>query len=212
MAKIEAPLGELNAFLPPGCYELVTAYLRQHKVHLTITRARESVLGDYRNRLHDKNHRISINGNLNKYSFLITLLHELAHLFTYEQYGHRVSSHGKEWKKAFGVLLAEFISKKLFPNDVEKVLLKSLHDPAASSCADASLIRVLKNYDKSGAGKLFVEELAPGTLFSIKGERVFKKGEKRRTRYKCLEIATGKEYLFSGVYEVERVDGQAKTG
>lgn len=204
MAKIEAPLGELNSFLPPNCYELVAAYLKQYKVHLTITRARESVLGDYRSREQHKNHRISVNGNLNKYAFLITLLHELAHLLTYEQYGHRVLSHGKEWKKAFGILLAEFISRKLFPADVEKVLVKTLHDPAASSCANASLLRVLKNYDKEGSKRLFVEELPQGTLFSIKGGRIFKKGEKRRTRYKCMEVATGKEYLFSGVYEVEK--------
>ncbi len=205
MAKIEAPLEELNAFLPPNCFELVTAYLKQYKVHLTITRARESVLGDYRSREYQKNHRISVNGNLNKYAFLITLLHELAHLLTYEQYKNKVLSHGKEWKKSFGILLHEFITKKLFPANVEKVLLKTLHNPAASSCADASLLRVLKEYDKVGLRKLFVEELPPGAFFSIKGERVFKKGEKRRTRYICVEMATGKEYLFSGVYEVIKV-------
>lgn len=205
MAKIEAPLGELAAFLPPNCLELVTAYLTKHKVHLTITRARESVLGDYRNRDQQKNHRISVNGNLNKYSFLITLLHELAHLLTYEQYRHKVMSHGREWKKLFGMLLAEFISKKLFPPDVEKVLLKTLHDPAASSCSNASLLRVLINYDKPGDRKTFVEDLPMESLFSIKGGRIFKKGEKRRTRYKCFEMATGREYLFSGIYEVVKM-------
>jgi len=202
MPKIERPLGELNNYIPPGCYDMVVNYLHQYKVHLTITRARASVLGDYRSRVHNKTHRISVNGNLNQYSFLITLLHEIAHLLTFEKFGHSVLSHGREWKKEFGLLLAGFISKKLFPADIEKVLVQSLHNPAASSCADASLIRILKNYDKNGHAVLFVENIPPGELFKIKGGRVFKKGEKRRTRYLCTEVATGKQYLFSGVYEV----------
>jgi SprT protein len=206
MAKKEAPFTELNSFLPEGCFDLVYAYLKEHKVHLTITRARASVLGDYRSRSDDKNHRISVNGNLNKYGFVITLLHEIAHLLTFEKYGHRVLSHGKEWKREFGFLLAHFISRKLFPADIEKVLLQTLHDPAASSCANASLIRVLKNYDKPSLATTFVEQIPPQGLFKIKGGKVFKKLEKRRTRYLCVEVATGKEYLFSAVYEVIAVD------
>lgn len=99
MPKQEAPLHQLKTYLPEGSFEDVSHYLLNYKVHLTITRERKSVLGDYRNALAEKNHRISVNGNLNKYAFLITLLHELAHLFTYERFGHRVQAHGAEWKK-----------------------------------------------------------------------------------------------------------------
>jgi SprT protein len=49
---------------------------------------------------------------------------------------------------------------------------------------------------------LLVEQLAEGQLFAIKGNRIFKRGEKIRKRYKCLEVKTGKLYLFSGLYEV----------
>ena len=107
MPKQEAPLLELQDYLPDGSFDKVLYYLQHHKVHLTISRKRQSILGDYRHAHFDKNHRISVNGNLNKYAFLITLLHELAHLFTYEKYGHRVQAHGREWKDEFGKILAE---------------------------------------------------------------------------------------------------------
>ena len=92
MAKQEVPLLQLQSYLPEGSFEDVHYYLQHYKVHLTITRQRQSILGDYRHAYEGKAHRISINGNLNKYNFLITLLHELAHLFTYERYGHRVQA------------------------------------------------------------------------------------------------------------------------
>ena len=84
MPKKESPLHSLSSFLPDGAYEGVAQYLQEYKVHLTVTRERKNILGNYRNKIFDKNHRISVNGNLNKYSFLITLLHELAHLLAHE--------------------------------------------------------------------------------------------------------------------------------
>ncbi len=205
MPKQEAPFLQLQSYLPPGSFEGILFYLQHHKVHLTISRKRQSILGDYRHAHSDKNHRISVNGNLNKYAFLITLLHELAHLFTYEKFGHRVQAHGKEWKHEFGKILAKFLLQKVFPSDIEKALLNTLKNPAASSCGDERLLRVLHNYDEKETGIHLVEQLLEGALFSIKGGRIFKKGEKIRKRFKCVEVKTGKYFLFSGVYEVQLV-------
>ena len=202
MPKQEAPLHQLKQYLPEGSFDEVAHYLQHYKVQLTITRERKSVLGDYRNSHADKNHRISINGNLNPYSFLITLLHELAHLFTYERFGHRVLAHGQEWKNEYGKILAQFLSKKIFPPDIQKTLLKTLQNPAASSCADTSLLKVLHQYDEKKEGVILIEALPQGAVFKIKGGREFKKAEKVRKRFKCEEVATGKIYLFSPVYEV----------
>lgn len=206
MSKQEAPLHQLKSYLPEGSFDAVSHYLLHYKVHLTITRERKSVLGDYRNSFADKNHRISVNGNLNKYSFLITLLHELAHLFTYERFGHRVQAHGQEWKNEFSKILAQFLLKKVFPPDIHRALLKTLQNPAASSCADVSLLRVLHQYDEKKAGVVLVEAVADGKRFSINGGKIFRRIERIRKRIKCEEIATGKMYLFSPVYEVEMVD------
>ncbi|MBI3883752.1 MAG: SprT-like domain-containing protein [Sphingobacteriales bacterium] len=203
MPKQETPLHQLQSYLPEGCFEEVAYYLNHYKVQLTITRERKSVLGDYRNSFADKNHRISVNGNLNQYAFLITLLHELAHLFTYERFGHKVQAHGAEWKNEFSKVLAQFLLKKIFPADIHKVLLKTIQSPAASSCADEGLLRVLHQYDTRKDGMALIESLPVGTVFKIKGERVFRKEEKVRKRFRCVEVATGKMYLFSPVYEVE---------
>jgi SprT protein len=203
MSKREAPLLQLQSYLPEGSFEGVTHYLQQYHVHLTVTRQRQSILGDYRHAMPGRNHRISVNGNLNKYAFLITLLHELAHLFTYEKFGHRVQAHGKEWKNEFSKILAQFLLKKIFPADIEKALMQTLQNPAASSCGDEKLLRILHHYDKKEEGIHLVEQLPEGSLFRIKGGRLFKKGEKIRKRYKCMEVETGKLYLFSAVYEVQ---------
>lgn len=202
MAKQEVPLLQLQSYIPEGSFEDVHHYLQHYKVQLTITRQRQSVLGDYRHAHAGKAHRISINGNLNKYNFLITLLHELAHLFAYERFGHRVQAHGQQWKDEFSKILTQFLAKKIFPHDVESALVRTLKNPAASSCGDEKLLRVLRNYDAKKDGHFLVEQLKEGETFTIKGNRKFIRGEKIRTRYKCMEIATKKWYLFSGVYEV----------
>jgi len=203
MAIEEHPMHALAHYLPQGSFENVAYFLHQYRVHLTVTKERKSVLGDYRNAAHGKNHRITVNGNLNKYAFLITLLHELAHLLTFEQYGHRVNAHGKEWKKLYGFLLADFISKKIFPPDIEHELKHSLANPAASSCAEEGLMRILRKYDERKNGVCFLEELPYGSLFKIKDGRIFQKGEKLRKRFKCSETHTNLVYLFSPIYEVK---------
>lgn len=205
MSKTEAPLDAINNYLPGPSVPLVLKYLHQHKVHLTITRERKSVLGDYRHATTFKAHRISVNGNLNKYSFLITLIHELAHLLTFQQHRHRVEPHGKEWKNIYATLLTGFLEKDIFPSDILHTLNRSLHDLPASSCSDEKLMRVLKNYDADDNGLVMVEQIDEGQIFDAGKGKMFRKGKKLRKRYQCEEIATGKLYLFSAIYEVKAV-------
>jgi SprT protein len=206
MPKIEHPLLQLESYLPENSFEQVAFFLQHYKVHLTITAQRESVLGDYRNAVNGKNHRISVNGNLNKFSFLITLLHELAHLLAFETYGHKIMSHGKEWKFIYSELLKDFINKKIFPADIEKALHDSVKNPAASSCAEEGLTRVLRKYDDKKKDIVLLEELPRGAFFKTKDGRIFQKGEQLRKRFRCTEKNTGLVYLISPVYEVKLVD------
>jgi len=205
MPKKEAHISTLQDFLPTNTYEPVLAYLQQYHVHLTVARERKSILGDYRHRTHGKNHRISVNGNLNQYAFLITLLHELAHLLAFENFGNRIAPHGREWKNVFGKLLAQFIEHDIFPVDIKSSLVNSLHNPAASSCSDEDLLRVLKKYDQEKTPLVFIESIPEGSLFKTHDGKVFKKGEKIRKRYKCEEVKTRKLYLFSPIYEAEPI-------
>src|SRR5918993_582606 len=157
MARQEAPLEYLTRYIPAASAQRMLDYLNQYKVHLTITRERRSILGDYRHATHYQNHRISINGNLNKFSFLITLIHEMAHLVTFVQHGHRVAAHGREWKDLYASLLHDFLHPSIFPPDVLHALKKAMPDLPASSCSDEDLMRVLKKYDKEN-GLRMVEQ------------------------------------------------------
>jgi hypothetical protein len=203
MSKNEAPLDAIARYIPEHSIHFVLEYLKHYRVHLTITRERKSVLGDYRHAIGFKAHRISINGNLNKYSFLITLVHELAHLVTFIEHGNRVEPHGREWKRLYSHLLKDFLTPQIFPPDILDALNHSLHDLPASSCSDEGLMRLLKKYDASTNGLVMVEQLPEGSVFDAGGGKMFRKGKKLRKRYQCVEVATGRLYLFSPVYEVK---------
>lgn len=205
MPKEEVHIDALQHYLPEGSYALVREYLDRYRVHLTISRARNTLLGNYKKPAGVNAHFISVNGNLNKYNFLITLVHELAHLLAFEQHGHRIEPHGREWQQLYAQLLSVFMNREIFPEDILAVLKSSLHRPAASTCAETELTRVLAKYDKHADGMFFVEELNEGQLFAIKGGRIFQRGAKRRTRFFCTEVATKKVYLFSGIYRVKLV-------
>ena len=200
MPKEERHLTGLATFLPPDTFEMVAPYFRDHTIHLTLTHERKSVLGDYRAPWGKQTyHRISINATLNPFSFLITLLHELAHLLAYESYKHTVSPHGPEWKEKFRQTLVPFIGKKIFPPDVDKALNAYVQNPAASTCTDPHLYKVLHRYDAPKPGWKFVDEIAVGQQFATDDGRVFVKIEKMRTRHKCKDQKSGKMYLFSGI-------------
>jgi hypothetical protein len=207
MAVTEHPMQALAAYLPIGSFEPVVSYLHQYKVHLTVTKQRKSVLGDYRHAGWGGNHRISINGNLNKYEFLITLLHELAHLLTYEQYRNKVDAHGKEWKYCYSQLLIVFVQLKIFPTDVEKALQKSIANPAATANGETALLLVLRSYDAiKKEGHSTVAELREGDLFQTDKGKIFRRGNVRRKRIECLEVKTGLLYIFSPITLVKKME------
>jgi len=207
MAKVEHPMHTLATYLPEGSFEDTVNYIHQYKVHLTVTQKRQSILGDYRHAVTGKNHRITINGNLNKYEFLITLLHEIAHLLTFEQFSNKVEPHGKEWKLIYGKLLLNYLQKNIFPTDISIALYQTIHNPAATANGETSLLKVLRSYNTSNSfGNILLEQIPTGSLFITEKGRVFKKGSQRRKRYECLEISTGRLYAFSPIAEVKLVD------
>lgn len=202
MPLVQHPLSSLQNYLPNNCFDKVVYYLTTYKVKLTITKKRKTILGNYKIDSQKQQHEITVNGNLNKYAFLITLLHEIAHLLTFEQYKNRVAAHGKEWKQCFGNLLQFFLDHSIFPGDVLEALNKSAKNPAASSCADDDLVRILKKYDSpSNANLQMIEKMPLGAHFKLENGEIFTKGEKLRKRYKCQNIKTKQYYLFSPVYE-----------
>ena len=104
----------LQDFLPPKSLHSIATYLAENEVFLKITPKRSTKLGDYRPPFGQKGHRISINGDLNPYAFLNTLVHELAHLLTYKQFAQTVNSHGIEWKQNYQMLMNAFLGKGIY--------------------------------------------------------------------------------------------------
>ena len=206
MSIKEHPLHALAAYLPDNSFEHVVGYINHFKIHLTVTRQRKSVLGDYRHAGGWGNHKISINGNLNKYEFLITFLHELAHLFTYEQHKNKVEPHGIEWKNNYSQLLQDFTQRNIFPPDIVAALQKSIKNPSATANGETELLMVLRNYSQQlRPGFTIVDNIPNGGEFITENGRHFKKVGKRRKRYECVELSTGRRYSFSGLSEVKIV-------
>ncbi|MDA0380465.1 MAG: SprT-like domain-containing protein [Bacteroidetes bacterium] len=172
------------------CYEQIKIY----GVHLKIVNERLSRHGDYR-KLPGGGHLITVNAGSNPYRFLITLIHEIAHLVAFIEHGHSIRPHGKEWKQIFKRLMLPLLNPAVFPSDLLPVLASHFINPKASSSADARLDRELSRYDAQESG-VFVEELPEGALFAYREKRIFKKGNKRRKRYECLELETKRNYLF----------------
>lgn len=200
----------LRRFLPEGSFDEVISFIHQYRVHLTVSRKRKSVLGDYRHAGPGSNHRISVNGDLNAYEFLITLLHELAHLLTFEQYRNRVEAHGPEWKQCYGRLLQHFVQLGIFPPDITAALQSSIINPAATANGETALLLVLRKYNhKPSPDHIPVADVPEGAYFTTDNGRIYQKGPIRRKRYECVEIKTGLRYSFSAVMEV-RVVGEVK--
>jgi SprT protein len=161
-------------------------------------------LGDYRRPTREAPyHRISVNATLHPYSFLITLLHELAHMLVYLEYADKVMPHGAEWKQQFSTMLVPYIGKQFFPKDIEAALIRYINNPKASTCTDTHLYKALYRYTRNKEGWTLLEDLLPGTHFRIEDGRTYILQEKRRTRYRCQEISSGKTYLFPSIYEVQ---------
>ena len=94
-------VGILQKYLPTGTEDYAADLLLKHSIHLYIKKPRTSKFGDYRAPRPGENHRISVNKDLNPYAFLVTFLHEVAHLLNYEKHRTRVKPHGPEWKLHF---------------------------------------------------------------------------------------------------------------
>ncbi len=206
-------LRDLEAFLPPRSFEALLPFFREYPVCLTITRERKTRLGDYRAPAKGaQQHRISVNGNLNPYSFLITLLHELAHLQIFEQHRRRVAPHGPEWKRAFGVLLFQFADKGIFPALLEKVVRQSALAPASATFRDRALSQALRAYDADGASVVLAGDLPVGTVFQTADAQRFEVLERRRSRLRCRRLQDGREYLVPFAAGVEIIQLPSQNG
>ena len=194
----------LQDFIPNAAFDQVTQLLSHDNLVVKIKQERKTRHGDYR-RLPNGKHQITINSNLNVYRFLITLIHEIAHFEAYKSYGKMIKPHGLEWKSVFQHLMLPFLRPEIFPMDVLPLLALHFKNPKASSDSDTVLALKLKQYDAPNR-KIFIFEVPEGTTFRLYNGKLFRKGPKRRTRFECTELASGRLYVFNPNAEVELTD------
>lgn len=194
----------LQKYLPERAIAPCSELIKQNNVHLKIVNERVTRHGDYR-KMPDGAHRITVNANLNEYRFLITLVHEIAHLVAFEKFGRRIKPHGREWKHTFQHMMLPFIRPEIFPSQLLPLLAKHFRNPKASSSTDAKLSIALKAFDPQQRDGTYVFEIPLGSVFRIYNGKIFRRGKKRVKRYECVEVATGRMYLFQPNAEVELV-------
>ena len=198
----------LEKYLPQTAVSLVIDIIKNYKIHLKINQERKRTIGNYRHPGLYNNHRISINHNLNKYAFLITFIHEFAHLLCYEKYKNKVEPHGIEWKNIYSNLLIEFTKLPIFPPDILHCLQKTIKNPAATANGELELIKILKKYDTNNTDYVFIETIPENSLFCIKNKNIiYKKGPLRRKYFLCEDIKTNQKYLIHSICEVKLVKG-----
>ena len=198
----------LQKYIPADSLDIIADWILRFNFNLKITEGRLTKLGDYRSPLRKDRHLITINHNLNKYSFLITLVHEIAHLTTFEKHKvayRRILPHGAEWKTEYKNLMQYFMKTEIFPEDVLTALNSYMKNPAASSCSDENLLRVLRKYDSKKNTSVHLEDIPVGSTFKYGKDRYFTKGARIRKRFTCYEVGTKRVYLFSPLAEVHLV-------
>ncbi len=194
---------QLQKHMPEAAAPIIAQWIVDSKCHFRISKARVTKFGDYQAPFRGQPHKISVNNNLNPYAFLITTIHEFAHLRTWQQHKNKVKPHGSEWKANFKFLMAPFLQLHVFPEKILLAVVSYLDNPAASSCTDLHLYRTLKEFDlPQTETTITVEMLEQDDFFSMKNGRTFQRKEKIRKRYKCIEIPSNKIYLFHPIAEI----------
>ena len=189
----------LSNFLDKETQEKVTDWEKEFNVKVSVSSPSKSRLGVFIPNRSTEN-KIRINNNLNKFSFLITLIHEMAHASIWIKYGRKVNPHGEEWKTEFKNMILPFLNPNYFPKDILSSLAKHMINPKASTVRDVNLSRILSKYDKLLS--FTIDRIKDGDCFEIANGTQFQKICKLRKNYKCIEIKSGKLYRFSPLAEV----------
>jgi hypothetical protein len=192
---------QLEKFMPLSSCELVAGLLIKKNAQLTISRPRKTKLGDYRPPQRHAYHRISVNGDLNPFAFLLVTIHEFAHLLVWNNHKNKVKAHGNEWKNHYRQLYQRF--EHCFPDDIQAILKDHFKNLTSATLNNPLLIRNLVHMDNKEE-IILVQDLKTGDTFDFNNKR-FKIIEKRRTRYLCKNTSNGRNYLVSGVAVVNGV-------
>lgn len=193
-----------HEYLPEQSFDYVLGLLIKNPVLIVISRHRKTKMADFRVMPRTGLPVISINEDLNKYEFLITLLHEFAHFLHWKQFTFSRKPHGKRWKNHFRELLLPVMNQNVFPADILAPLVSFIQNPLATGNTHTSLTRALQYYNIYPDLTL-LDKLPYGAFFTIQGDKVFKKGDLQRKRYKCYCVSNKKFYFVNASLMVKAI-------
>jgi hypothetical protein len=182
------------------CYSL----WQNNPFELVTTRSRQSKVGDFTTKKFKAHPRITLNRDLNPFLFLVTYIHEVAHLHVFLKHGNRVDPHGEEWKNEFKLLMNPMQKPDVFPGPILEVLNRHMENPKASSFADAELTKTIRSFDRHADQHTALSDIPEGSIFHFQG-RFFQKGKLKRTRILCKELKSKKNYLVPAEVLVSNV-------
>ncbi len=191
----------LNKYLPSGSVAYCYSLWQQYQFDFIVKKPRQSRFGDFRWQV-GKRDRITVNGDLNPYNFLITYLHEVAHLEVYRNYKKRPPAHGKAWKSHFQKLLQPVMTENNFPDTILIPLLNYSQNPTASTATYPPLMLALSQIDQP-QDLTTVGQLPMGAVF-IHGNKSYVRGALQRTRVLCTEEKSQRKYLFAAHAMVQK--------
>ena len=188
--------------IPKASHELIKKLIDSENLTIKVVKTRKTKHGDFRS-LKNSKFQITLNQIENKYRFLITLVHELAHFKVFQSFGNSVNPHGTEWKKTYKFLMLPFLNNLIFPEDVLRHLALHMINPPATTDSDLNLVVALQKHDLIDDKKMFLFEIPEKSIFIHNSSKLFVKLCKRRKRYICKELSSGKKYLFSPVARIK---------
>jgi SprT protein len=189
---------ELETYLPSNLVLYVRSLVENEAIDFRVVNQRSTKHGDFR--YCNDRCTVTINKTSNKYRFLLTLIHELAHYFIFKN-NRLAKPHGLLWKKKFQSLLNPILKQEYFPADLLFELNEHMKNPKSSFCYDINLSKKLDLFDNAKEN-IYLDQLNDGEFFYYKNLGMFKKINKRRKRYLCLRIDNNKKYLFLGSAKV----------
>ena len=193
---------EVLNYIPKLSVNLVKNLIKEENLTIKIVKIRKTKHGDFKKFINGSS-QITLNLTENKYRFLITLIHELAHFRVNKNSNSKIAPHGSDWKNTYKLLMLPFLNNSIFPDNILSKLAKHMKNPSATTDSDIDLVISLSKYDKHN-DSVFLFDVMSESLFEFNNQ-IYKKIGKLRKRYICKDIIKNKKYLFSPVTRVKKI-------
>jgi len=190
LKKIE---GILVQHIPAEALDHCSRLWQELPFDFKLRKSRLSKVGDFTCRS-NQSPQITVNKDLHPFLFLMTYVHEVAHLRVHKALGFKAEAHGEDWKATFQTLMAPLLTGEIFPEPLLAGLKKHMVSPKASSFSDPELTHLFRSLNERERNAVLLSQIPEGSVFHLHG-RWFKKGKLRRTRVLCHEVKTKRQYL-----------------